>query len=276
VGLHLEGPFVALSGAACKTRSGDVDLMARYADACGGTLRAVSIAPEVENIIPVIEWLAERGVAVFITHTQADFDQTARAIDAGARHATHFYDVFYNPEPTDGGARPASSVEAILGDTRCTVDFIPDGVHVHPGVIRMAQTIKGPTGVCAITDSNIGAGLPDGVYPAPWGFPIEVGPRGGARNADPEHPHYGCLAGSVLQLDQAVNNLFDWLDQDDALTWAMATSNPAAVAHLENKGRLAPGGDADLVLWDCHDGRYQPAQTWVAGQRVWQSESVPG
>lgn len=269
VGLHLEGPFVAVGGAACKTIAGDLELLQRLADAAGEHLRAMAIAPDVENILPVIEWLARRDVAVFITHTRASYEQTVEAIDAGARHATHFYDVFYPPEARDGGVRPVGAVEAILADPRCTVDFIADGVHVHRGAIQLALRAKGPAGVCAITDANIGTGLAEGVYPTPWGFPIEVGPRGGARNADPDHPSHGGLAGSVLTMDRAISNLMAWLDQPAEETWAMATSNPAGVVGWADRGRFAPGLVADLVLWTVDGTHCIPEQTWLDGQCVW-------
>ncbi len=270
VGLHLEGPFVAVGGAACETIAGDLDVLKRLADAAGPHLRVMTIAPDVENILPVIEWLAERNVAVFISHTRASYEQTAEAIAAGARHATHFYDVFYAPEANDGGVRPVGAVEAILADPRCTVDFIADGVHVHRGAIQLALRTKGPAGVCAITDANIGTGLAEGVYPTPWGFPIEVGPRGGARNADPDHPSHGGLAGSVLTMDRAISNLMAWLDQPVEQTWAMATKNPAAVVGWDDRGRFAPGLKADLVLWTTEESTCRPQQTWLAGEMIWQ------
>ncbi|MFB3902381.1 MAG: hypothetical protein ACE15E_02925 [Acidobacteriota bacterium] len=67
-----------------------------------------------------------------MTHTAATVEQTVEAIEAGARHATHFYDVFPCPPETEPGARPCGAVEAILADPRLSVDFILDGEHVHP------------------------------------------------------------------------------------------------------------------------------------------------
>jgi N-acetylglucosamine-6-phosphate deacetylase len=273
-GLHLEGPFVAISGAACQTIPADITLLEEILSACRGQVRAMTIAPEVSGILPVIERLCEHKISIFISHTRADFEQTQLAIDAGARHATHFYDVFFPPDVSvDGGVRPAGAVEAILGDPRCTVDFIPDGVHVHPGVIRMALSCKGIRGVSIITDSNVGAGLEDGVYQTPWGFSICVGPQGGARIADPNHPKYGRLAGSVLTMDAGVNNMIEWMDQPIEQIWAMATTNPADVIGLSHKGRLEVGCDADLVFWDRIGERFVPTQTWVSGKCIWMKDA---
>ena len=84
------------------------------------------------------------------------------AIAAGARHATHFYDVFPVPPETEPGARPVGAVEAFLADPAATVDFIADGCHVDPLASRLAVRAKTCAGVAVITDGNIGAGLPPG------------------------------------------------------------------------------------------------------------------
>ncbi|MSU23259.1 MAG: hypothetical protein EXS32_05475 [Opitutus sp.] len=261
-GLHLEGPFMAIGGAACPTLPGDLDLLERILAACGGQLAAMSVSPDAPNILPVIRRLRENNIAVFLTHTRASVEQTEAALDAGARHATHFYDVFYAPPETDPGVRPVGAVEAILADPRATVDFIADGVHVHPTAIRAAVAAKTWAGVVLITDSNIGAGLPPGVYDTPWGYPVRVAPETAAR-----HATKGTLAGSALTMDRGMANLLRWLALPPEQVWAMGTLNPARVVGLTNKGRLAPGADADLVLWD---DNLRPAKTWASGQLTYE------
>lgn len=270
-GIHIEGPFVAITGAACDTRSGDVELLDRILDACNGKAAVMSIAPEVPNIIPVIERLVERGVVPFISHTRASVEQCLAAIDAGARHATHFYDVFPVPEEQDPGVRPVGVVETILGDPRATCDFICDGVHVHPMAIRAAVAAKGSGGVSLITDASFGAGMPPGQYETPWGYPVRVAHGDAPRIADPAHPMAGALAGSALTMNQGISNLRQWLDLAEADIWAMGTLNPARVIGLSSKGALAPDMDADLVLWQEVDGIPQPLRTWVNGILVHES-----
>jgi N-acetylglucosamine-6-phosphate deacetylase len=75
-------------------------------------------------------------------------------------------------------------------------------------------------------------------------------------------------------MDQGINHLLDWLDLPPQQTWAMATLNPANVVGLRQKGRLDIGADADLVLWDQSDGRFVPAQSWIAGRCVWKNDSI--
>ncbi len=257
-GLHIEGPFMAVGGAACPTLPGDLALLERILAACGDQLAIMSLSPDAPDIVPVIRRLREKNVAVFLTHTRASVEQTEAALEAGATHATHFYDVFYAPAETDPGVRPVGAVEAILADRRATVDFIADGIHVHPTAIRAAVAAKSWAGVVLITDSNIGAGLPAGTYDTPWGYPVRVSPDDAARHATKNF-----LAGSALTMDRGMANLLRWLDLPPEQVWAMGTLNPARVLGLHRKGRLEPGADADLVLWE---DDLRPARTWVGGE----------
>lgn len=267
-GFHFEGPFLALPGAGARTVPGDLVLLEELIAAARGRVRAMSVSPDCPAILPVIERLCDMGVTVFITHTQASVKQTTAAIDAGARHATHFCNVFPVPAPPEPGVRPVGAFEAVLVDPRCTVDFICDGVHVDPLLIRLALQAKGFHAVSAITDSNIGAGAEDGVYETSWGYSVAVRGDEAVRVADVDHPLHGLLAGSSLTMNRAVANLTKWLGASPAEAIAMASCNPARVVGLQRKGVLQTGADADLVLWKQGPDGYQPQQTWVAGQSV--------
>ena len=261
-GFHLEGPFLALAGAGAQTGPGDLGLLAELLAACRHRVRAMSISPETPNIVPVIHRLREAGIAVFMTHTRASVEQTAAAIAAGAQHATHFYDVFPVPPETEPGVRPVGAVETILADRRASVDFIADGVHVHPMAIKAALAAKGWAGLVLISDSNIGAGLPPGIHDTPWGYQVRVAAGAAAR-----HATEGFLAGSALTMNAGIRNLLCWLDLPAEQVWAMGTLNPARLAGLPGKGRLAVGADADLVLWD---ENLEPLKTWMGGECVYE------
>jgi len=266
-GLHLEGPFMALSGAACPMQAGDLGLLEEIMAAARGRMAIMSLSPETPQIRPIIERLVARGVVPFITHTQATAAQTLEAIAAGARHATHFYDVFYSPPEQDPGVRPVGVLEAWLSDDRTTVDVIADGCHVDPIAIRALTRSLGWPRIVGITDSNIGAGLPPGLYETPWGFPVRVEPGRGARVASGEKA--GALAGSALTLDEGIENLRRWLPElPPACVWAMATRNPARVMGLANAGRLQAGAEADLVLWD--ETPLRARRVWVGGRCLWE------
>ena len=265
-GWHLEGPFLKLPGAGAETIPGDLGLLGEVLAATVGRTAAMSISPDTPNIIPVIERLVELGIVPFITHTRASTEETERAIDAGARHATHFYDVFPIPDVTEPGVRPCGAVEAILADPRCMVDFICDGVHVAPVAVRAALAAKGFGGVVLITDSNIGAGLPDGIYPTTFGFPVKVARGNAARIHDPAHKNHGSLAGSALTMNVGIANLHQWLKLPPEQIWSMGSTNPARLLGLKRKGVIEVGADADVVLWNAD---FTAQQTWVAGESVY-------
>ncbi len=202
--------------------------------------------------------MAKGNNPVFMTHTKADAKQTGRAIELGASHATHFYDVFPSPEETDPGVRPCGAVEAILADPAVSVDFILDGEHVDPVAVKMALRSKGADKVCLITDANIGAGLEPGVYM----FGKEQ-VRYSHVGAPARLVKNNALAGSGLTMDQAVRNAVRMLDLDISQAVRMASANPAKVLGLdESKGRIMEGYDADLVLMN---SKFRVLQTWIRG-----------
>jgi N-acetylglucosamine-6-phosphate deacetylase len=273
-GFHLEGPFLALPGAGPATVPGDLSLLNDLLSAAHGRVLAMSVSPDCPNILPVIEKLREQRIAVFLTHTRASVAETQSAIAAGARHATHFYNVFPVPAEPEPGVRPIGAVEAILAEPRCSVDFICDGIHVDPLVIQLALLAKSWRGVVAITDSNIGAGQADGIYDTPWGYPVRVSEGNAVRVESSGHPLDGLLAGSSLTMDRALANLMKWLPLPLHEIVAIATCNPALSVGLDQKGSLNVGADADLVLWHRTGSRLQARRTWLRGECVHQQENT--
>jgi len=115
-GFHLEGPFLALPGAGADCLPGDLALLEDLISTCKGKIVAMSISPDTPNILPVIQRLKSEGIVPLITHTRATVEQTSLAIETGAAHATHFYDVFPLPAESDPGVRACGAVETILAD----------------------------------------------------------------------------------------------------------------------------------------------------------------
>lgn len=265
LGFHLEGPFLTITGALSAEALGtnDPERVQALIRAAAPHAAIFSISPDFEGISDLLPLMSANETPVFITHTKADVKQTQAAIEGGARHATHFYDVFYAPDATDGGVRPCGSVEAILADERVSVDFILDGEHVDPVAIEMALKTKGNDGVVLITDAQIGAGLP----PARHMFgedEVEYKyPGGPARMTENSRNPCG-LAGSGLTMDHALRNALKMLDIELPQAIQMVSANPAKVLGLENrKGKIAEGYDADIVLLN---ENFEVEKTFVAGE----------
>ena len=267
LGFHLEGPFLALTGAFNKDAigGGGADRVNALIAAAKPYKCIFSISPDVDGIFDLIPIMAHDDTPVFMTHTAANVQQALKAIELGARHCTHFYDVFPCPPVSEPGVRPSGIVEAVLADPRVSVDFILDGVHVDPIAVKMALVAKqsGPGSVCLITDANVGAGFQPGTYTFGNMGDICFDYPGAPARSVKDHT----LAGSGLTLDVALRNAVKLLGLDLVAASKLLSYNPAKVLHLEKqKGLLASGYDADFVVLD---GNLEVQSTWVSGKEFY-------
>ena len=265
LGFHLEGPFLKITGSLSTNAVAKADpkRVSALINAAKPYRAIFSISPDLENITSIIPLMAAGNTPVFMTHTAATVEETQAAIALGARHATHFYDVFPCPAVSEPGVRPCGIVEAVLADRNVSVDFILDGVHVDPIAVKMALACKsnGPGCVCLITDSNIGAGLEPGRFIFGESGEIEFAYKGSPARKTKDQT----LAGSGLTMDQAVRNAIQFLGVDLQQAVSMASINPARVIGIDHrKGKIQEGYDADLVILDEH---LHVSETWIAGKR---------
>jgi len=268
LGFHLEGPFLTLTGALPPEALGtaDPERVRALMDAAGPYAAVFSVSPDFEGILELIPIMREGGAPVFMTHTEADVQQTRAALEAGARHATHFYDVFPISPVSDPGVRPCGAVEAVLADARASVDFILDGEHVDPVAVKMALACKGPDRVCLITDANVGAGLPPARYQFTEADEVEFAYAGGPARGTENSRFPGGLAGSGLTLDRAVRNAVQMLGVSIPQAIRMGSTNPAKVLGLDRvKGVIKKGYDADMIMLD---ESLHVLRTWVKGECV--------
>ena len=266
LGFHLEGPFIKLTGAfnddaISKSDKKRVEALIQAAR----PYRAIfSISPDVEGIEDLLPLMAENNNPVFITHTEATVAQTQAAIESGALHATHFYDVFPCPEVTEPGVRPCGAVEAILADERVSVDFILDGVHVDPIAVKLALLCKsrGPGSVCLVTDAVPGAGLEPGRFDFKGIGEIEFAHKGSPARIVKNN----FLSGAGLTMDQALRNAVSWLELDLPSAIRLVSTNPAEVTGAgHRKGQIIKGYDADFVILD---KQLNVVQTWIGGECI--------
>jgi N-acetylglucosamine-6-phosphate deacetylase len=267
LGFFLEGHYLALAGAISNIpHVYSAAIVAAQIAALQPYPVIFGISPELAGIEALLPAMTPGGRPAFITHTQANVARTEQAIALGARHATHFYDVFPYPGEQEPGVRGCGAVEAILASPLSSVDFILDGEHVDPVAVRMALQALGPDRVCLVTDANVNAGLPPGVYDGLGGQSITVAYPGAPARLGPGSSLPGVLSGSGLTMDLAVRNAVAWLGVDLPQAIAMASANPARVLGLDRvKGTLAPGYDADLILLD---EQLRVTDCWIGGRHV--------
>ncbi|MCL4395000.1 MAG: N-acetylglucosamine-6-phosphate deacetylase [Chloroflexi bacterium] len=240
LGAHLEGPYLShkFPGAqpADEIRLPDRKEFERWLES--GVVRLVTIAPEVERALDLIDQGVRRGIRFAVGHSAASYEQVKAAANHGLTQATHTFNAMLGL-----GHREPGTAGAVLADDRITAQLICDGIHVHPAVARLLIRSKGPDRVALITDGVGATGLGDGSYE-------QLGQRvivkdGIARN------EAGRLAGSTVTLDAALRNAmaFAGLSLFEALP--MVTRVPAeSIGLAGQKGTLAPGSDADVVLLD--------------------------
>ncbi|MFF2847035.1 N-acetylglucosamine-6-phosphate deacetylase [Streptomyces sp. NPDC058001] len=242
-GIHFEGPFISpcRKGAHAEAllRDPDPAEVRKLVDAARGRARMVTLATELPGGIDSVRLLAEHGVIAAIGHTDATYEQTVEAIDAGATVATHLF----NAMPVLGHRSPGP-IAALLEDERVTVELINDGTHLHPAALELAFHHAGAGRVAFITDAMDAAGFGDGRYLL---GPLEVEvTHGVARLVEG-----GSIAGSTLTLDRAFQRAVtvDRLPVEDVVR--AISANPAKLLGLDaTVGSLEPGKDADLVVLD--------------------------
>jgi len=237
LGVHLEGPFLSPTrlgahGAAAR-RDPDLALLDRLLDA--GTVRLMTLAPELPGAERLIDRLRERGVAVSLGHTDATVEEANAAFDRGAGCVTHLFNAMRPFLHRDPGI-----IGAALTRDDVIVSVIADGIHLAPETL--AVTWRAARGrVALISDAITAAGVSDGSFSFGH-LDVEVS-EGAVRTAE------GVLAGSVLTMIEAIRNLHAiGAPLEDAI--GAATSTPARLLGESRVGRLAEGLPADIVVLD--------------------------
>ncbi|MBE2941056.1 MULTISPECIES: N-acetylglucosamine-6-phosphate deacetylase [Anoxybacillus] len=260
LGIHLEGPFLSPKRAGAQHPRDiiepNVALFQHWQQKANGNIRLVTLAPEENNGIALVSYLKENDVIASIGHSDAGYEQVKKAIQAGVTHVTHLFNGMSGiHHRTPGVALAALMHEEVM------CELIADGIHVAPEMVWFAYKNKGKEGLVIITDSMrakcFGEGkFGEGEYEL--GGQRVVVRNGKAMLVD------GTLAGSVLTLKQAVQNViaFAKCSLEDAIH--MASWNPAKqLGVLDRKGSIRTGKDADLVVLN---ETYEVVMTFCRGK----------
>jgi N-acetylglucosamine-6-phosphate deacetylase len=247
-GVHLEGPFLGGRPGAHPTQHLQ-PIDRAWLDGLDPAPAVLTLAPELDGAADAVTALAARGTLVAMGHSSAGLDDVDACTQAGARLVTHLFNGMAALDHRQPGL-----LAAALADPRLVPSLIADLVHVHPVVLKAAMHAKGPGGWILVTDA-VG-----------WRGPSlrvaghEVRMTGGApRLAD------GTLAGSALTMAQAVRNVVQHCDVPLAEAVRAASTTPADLLGLADRGRLADGAVADIVALSPD---LEVEQVWISGEEV--------
>ena len=258
LGVHVEGPYLNLKYKGAQPpeyfRPPIPAEYGRWLET--GVCKLMTVAPEIDGSLQMIQELGAQGVEFAIGHSAASYEEAVQGFDAGVRQVTHVFNGMVGLHHREPGA-----LAAILTDDRVDAQLIADGIHVHPAMIRMLIRAKGAEHVMLITDAIQAAGLSDGNYSL-GGQAVTV-TDGIARIAN------GALAGSTLTMDKAIRNMVAFTDLPLQKIIGMASAVPARAMRLTNKGKLSAGCDADVVLLN---RELEVMLTMVGGKLVYQAK----
>lgn len=261
LGVHLEGPYLNMEfkGAQPPEHIRNPDPEEYLSWLANSKVRLITLAPEIEGALSLIDRGIAQGIQFAVGHSGASYEEMLAATDQGLRQATHTFNGMlgiHHRQPGTAGA--------VLTDDRIYAQVIADGVHLHPAIVKLLVRCKTPSRTILITDAMRATGLADGEYDL-GGHVITVKDSVARTEA-------GSLAGSTLTMDMALRNMirFTGLSLSEAIP--MATSVPAEAMGIKGqKGVLAPGADADVVILDTNLNVWL---TIIAGQVVYKSNDT--
>ena len=239
-GVHYEGPFLSVA----RKGAHDPALLRDPDPATVGRLlkvphvRMMTIAPELDGGLDALRRVRDAGAIPAVGHTDATYEVTLGAVGAGARVATHLFN----------GMRPLNHREpgpilALVEAPDVVVELIGDGVHLHPAVVAHIARTTGSERTALVTDAIAAAGMSDGEYEL-GGLGVEV--RDGVARLSGGGSIAGSTATAATVFRRAV--LASGLPLADAVR--MASTTPAELLGLDDRGVIAPGFRADLLVLD--------------------------
>jgi N-acetylglucosamine-6-phosphate deacetylase len=263
-GFHLEGPFInpedGYRGAHPKqfVRLPDWQEFEELNEAAGGKILQVTIAPEMEGAQEFIKNCSANGIITAVGHHNANREQLDLAVENGASIATHLgngcanmINRHYNP------------LWPQLSNDSLWISIICDGFHLLPEEVRVFYKTKGTAKTIITSDVTNYATLPPGNYTTQTGETIELTPEGKLH-----YPAQQVLYGSASPITKGVGNIMKFTGCPLADAIQMASTNPAILYKLNDRGKLEAGKRADIILFTLENGNVVIQKTIVSGNEV--------
>ena len=265
-GFHLEGPYISplpgFRGAHLEKYIKDPDWeeFQELQRAANNGIKLITVAPELDGAIPFIRNCVANGIIVALGHHNGSAEDIERAIDAGAKMATHLGNGCANEIN-----RHHNPIWPQLADDRITPSLIADGFHLTKEEVRSFYKVKGPNKTILVSDALDLAGLPPGEYTR--------GERTLLLTSNVvKLPKENVLAGAASPISACVGVIMDFTQctLNDAIQ--MASTNPAKMFSLNELGEIGQGKRADLILFNLEDNKVVIHKTFVAGQLVYSND----
>ncbi len=260
LGVHLEGPFIAAAHKGAQpleyVAAPVSEVFDNYNEASGNAIRITTLAPEVDGAQDFIAHLTEKGVISSIGHTGAKYADIAKGIELGASCVTHTY----NAQTALHHREIGTVGSAMLFDELYT-ELIADTIHVSVPAMKLLVKNKPLDKLVLITDAMRAKGLPDGV--SELGGQTVYVKDGEARLED------GTLAGSVLRMNRALQNMVEKVGVPFTQAVDYATKNPAKNLKIDHEaGSIALGKRADFTVINAN---YDVLMTVRGGKIIYQA-----
>ncbi|MDO3413374.1 N-acetylglucosamine-6-phosphate deacetylase [Saccharibacillus sp. CPCC 101409] len=256
-GVHLEGPFISPKWPGAQNPDHislpRTDWLEDWEARFPGLIRQLTLAPEREGALETVAWLRANGITAALGHTDASYEEVQAAVGAGLNHAVHTFNAM-----TPLHHRKPGAAGAVLGTDAITAEIIADGIHVHPGAVKLLAKMKSEDNLVLVTDAMSAAGLGDGDYFL-GDLPVVV--KDGVALTQG-----GALAGSRLTMAEGFRFLVRQAGLSVERASGAASAAPARQAGIYGEtGSLEPGKRADLVLLD---EELELRGVWAAGRKI--------
>ena len=264
-GFHLEGPYISPEPGFRGVhnpewiRPPDWQEFESWYSASGNRILQVTVAPEIEGVMEFIQKCSTLGIVVGIGHSAALADDINQAIELGATVSTHLGNGCANTIH-----RHHNPLWPQLADPRLAASIIVDGFHLTREEVRTFTNAKGMDNTILVSDLTRLAGMPPGRY-EDFGRELVMTEEGAIM-----FPEENVLAGASFLVTRGIENVIKFTGCSIGEAVDMASKNPARVLGLNDRGEIAPGKRADLIMFTLEDGKFVVQKTLVGGETVFE------